>query len=1352
MYAQANRGVSKQYVSANGNVADEVLWQYAYTGANPFLDGTYDPYVLSTTAPDNSLTKTYLYRDNLIGGFGFSTDQPRAGMPYDERIYGALDAGGVRRLLRRKLTEWGVTGSNANSSFPSAQQTARRNPRVTKEVAIIFEPGGSALATTTIHEYDPAYEFSTGVNETAINEYDFVTLDPTAAETVAIGSVPLGALLRRTEKTYLDDNAQYRDLNILGMETSSTVYKGLATDSNVVSRRTIGYDETSLLPYSPPSTWTDPGNYRGNVTTISHWVNFDGSTLSVFPQGTYDVSHAQYDQFGNVRTKTDAKGDQSQIDYSPAYNYAYPTTVSSAVPDPSGQHGSMSPLIASTAFELSSGRILSTTDVNNKTTNFAYSDALNGLKQITAPDGGRVRYNYSDTPSDLYVQTLSDVDPSRTLETRQYLDGLGRSIRSFLYEATGSLPWLVTDIYYDNMGRLSKTSNPYRVASANGVLPATCSVCTSNGFDPLGRLLTATTPDNAQAIMSYGVDTSGTFGTTNTVTDQAGKRRRSLTDALGRMVRVDEPNKATGDLDIGGASTFYTYDLLGNLRKVSQGAQERFFLYDSLGRLLRVKNPEQQAGSQASGLVDALTGNNQWSMAYGYDSNGNLTSRVDSRNITTSYFNDALNRPITRSYSNDWSPAVNYYYDNAALPSGAPVNFDRGYALGRLVAVTYGTGSSNGNYDGYDQMGRVIRQVQQTGGVNYLTEATYYLNSALETETYPAVPNAIDRRTVSYSLDAAARVLSLSSPATSYAGAASVSNIGYAPHGAPTTETYGNSLIHSVAYNTRLQPFEIKLGGSGSPSSLLDITYNYGTTANNGNVQSIAYSGGGWSGTQSFTYDSLNRLATATETTGSSTNWSETNGYDQFGNRWIVNAGGTPSDTFNGHNQIVGQSYDAAGNLVGTNPVSSYDAENRLVSVNYFLPRWSAPAAGWTGWRFGAVYDGEGQRVSKDGSTGTTWSETDQQYIYDMFGRLIIEFKSGGGDAFDLEGGGGTDSSKEYIYGSSGIVASVEPTNGTRYLTPDHLGSPRVVTSATAAVVSRQDYKPFGEELYLGIGGRTAEWGMSPLNQKFTQKERDIETGLDYFLARYYSSAQGRFTSVDPENAEASHDYSDPQSWNGYSYVKNNPCSNIDPDGRCICLFERLKNAAYGFKSNEQVQQLEDKWRNYLREKQQQYGNLVFNGSDGKPVIVDPNAISRDQVFHYAASFREAEYYGNLTTYSPEQVDQMSGNQLPSAPQVPLALPTGSFNTVGQNLKNLRDIGSGRLRGFSRGNTELTGGGQAAKETFKQLTGRDPAGSFDRVVQGTREVVYRASSGSGVAKIEIVDKAQKFVEKISFRP
>ena len=248
-----------------------------------------------------------------------------------------------------------------------------------------------------------------------------------------------------------------------------------------------------------------------------------------------------------------------------------------------------------------------------------------------------------------------------------------------------------------------------------------------------------------------------------------------------------------------------------------------------------------------------------------------------------------MNRPAKKTYS-DGTPGVSYFYDNQTLPSGAP-SFNRGYSIGDLVAVTYGGGSA-GTYRGYDQLGRIVRQYQQTDSVNYPVEASYNLDSSVATETYPSVPGASDRRSVSFSYDGAARLSSLSSSATSYSPAASVSSIGYSSQNALSTETFGNSLIHAISYNNRLQPTEITLGTSSNSTSVADITYSYGTTTNNGNIQSVSYSGGGLSYTQSFSYDSLNRLSMATETNGGSTNWSQTNAYDRYGNRQIDYGGG----------------------------------------------------------------------------------------------------------------------------------------------------------------------------------------------------------------------------------------------------------------------------------------------------------------------------------------------------------------------------------------------------------------------------------------------------------------------------
>ena len=131
--------------------------------------------------------------------------------------------------------------------------------------------------------------------------------------------------------------------------------------------------------------------------------------------------------------------------------------------------------------------------------------------------------------------------------------------------------------------------------------------------------------------------------------------------------------------------------------------------------------------------------------------------------------------------------------------------------------------------------------------------------------------------------------------------------------------------------------------------------------------------------------------------------------------------------------------------------------------------------------------------------------------------------------------------------------------------------------TGSLANMKRHDYAPFGEELFAGISGRTAAQGYTGgdgVRQQFTSKERDTETGLDYFLARYYSSSQARFTSPDEftggpqelfdfsavaeENPTFYADLTQPQSLNKYQYCLNSPLSYLDPDGHQQALTNRI--------------------------------------------------------------------------------------------------------------------------------------------------------------------------------------------------
>jgi RHS repeat-associated protein len=110
----------------------------------------------------------------------------------------------------------------------------------------------------------------------------------------------------------------------------------------------------------------------------------------------------------------------------------------------------------------------------------------------------------------------------------------------------------------------------------------------------------------------------------------------------------------------------------------------------------------------------------------------------------------------------------------------------------------------------------------------------------------------------------------------------------------------------------------------------------------------------------------------------------------------------------------------------------------------------------------------------------------------------------------------------------------------------DATGNVLAVTNQAGQVVETHDYLPFGEEL---CGNAPCSGPAAGQPKRFTGKERDVETGLDYFGARYYRANLGRFTTVDPQ-LDAKKALFDPQRWNRYAYVSNNPLRYVDPDGR----------------------------------------------------------------------------------------------------------------------------------------------------------------------------------------------------------
>jgi RHS repeat-associated protein len=119
------------------------------------------------------------------------------------------------------------------------------------------------------------------------------------------------------------------------------------------------------------------------------------------------------------------------------------------------------------------------------------------------------------------------------------------------------------------------------------------------------------------------------------------------------------------------------------------------------------------------------------------------------------------------------------------------------------------------------------------------------------------------------------------------------------------------------------------------------------------------------------------------------------------------------------------------------------------------------------------------------------------------------------------------------------------------WLITDQLDAPRMIAERAGQLegVKRSAYLPFGEQIQVGVGGRATTQGYvaESVRQGFTGYEEDSETSLDFAQARYFSSGQGRFTSVDP--LLASGNPVNPKTWNRYAYTLNNPLRYVDPTG-----------------------------------------------------------------------------------------------------------------------------------------------------------------------------------------------------------
>ena len=577
--------------------------------------------------------------------------------------------------------------------------------------------------------------------------------------------------------------------------------------------------------------------------------------------------------------------------------------------------------------------------------------------------------------------------------------------------------------------------------------------------------------------------------------------------------------------------TLYSYDTLNNLTCVVQKGSDtsafttcaaapaawrpRSFTYDSLSRLLTATNPE-------SGTI-----------SYTYDLAGNVLQKTSpaanqtgSAVTTISACYDALNRPTGRAYSAQ-------VCQNGQLPAGTAAitySYDAGTnGLGQLSSVIDQAGSASYTYDA---LGRLTAEQRTTNGISKSVSYEYNLDSSVKVIHYPS------GAAITYTPDSAGRTLSATDIAN---GINYVTGATYGPDNSITGFVNGNNgtfigIANAFSYNKRLQPVNIS-ATTPSQQKVFAIGYDFhvgnGTTgSDNGNVWGITNFKDS-SRSESFTYDALNRLAsaqtagtdcTATLVDGHTKNWGDSYAYDAWGNllsKTPTKCGGENiAGTMNTKNQPLGYtagatstfnySFDAAGNLRNDGVLTyNYDAENRITGANGFT----------------YTYDADGNRVKKsNGTTGTI-------YWYAAVG-VIAETDLAGNNA------------KEYIFFNGNRVARKDSNGQVFYYFSDHLKTTAVITDSVGNIKSESDFDPWGVERRVVDSFNNA--------YKFTGKERDPETGFDYFGARYYGSNIGRFVTPDwaaKAVAVPYADYGNPQSLNLYSYVKNNPTTLVDDDG-----------------------------------------------------------------------------------------------------------------------------------------------------------------------------------------------------------
>ena len=936
--------ISKITLPSGGSIS------YAYSGGNNGINCAYGtvPTLTVTVNDNNGNSGIYTYTSNLSTA-ATASEQVLSGTNYQVT---KTDPAGNQTVysFNGDLQTQVISYQGSAGGTPLKTVTTCYNGNLTNCVA----PSSAVILPITQQDVSTSYGAgSQALTETTYDTYGNVTTDKEIGFGNANASsqcISSTAVCRLTATTYGSWNGS-TCASLAGLP-------GLPCDVKVTNASTGTTASETRYTY----------NSAGHATTVARLVS--GSTFL--------SSTNAFNSNGTLSSTTDPNGNVTGFGYGGSSAGGCNGVLLTSIMYPVTSAGS-----ASQTWNCAGGVRSNQTDANGQTTTYTYNDPQWRLTGTALPDGGSTTASYSFGTSSLWTQSATQAVNGSTFQTASVTyDGLGRIIKQQSSDPGGTV---TADTSYDAVGNVHTLSNPHFSSSS------TSDGTTTFTYDALGRRTSESDPDgNRQQWCYNGVASTGQTNCTSNsssvggatwtdASDQAGHHRQSVSDALGRLVAVMEPNPSSGALSL---ETDYTYTLSGDLSTVVQNgapgeqARTRSFGYDLLSRLGSATNPE-------SGTT-----------TYTYDNNGNLLSKTDARSEGMQYTYDGLNRMASMKHVSGSSVTgvVKAYYYDGANPSESLAIPASARQLGRLSMARSWAPFGNGyhdEYQTYDRMGRVSQRTEvsqsEIGTGGHSLSIGYDLAGNINSLTYP------DGRTVTSVYGSSSRLASMSDSN----GAAYVSSVAYFPNGSPQLTITNNVLAQQYSMNSRQQICDSSFGnqygtlmrrqyffGSDNSSNALCNT----ASGNNGNILHVM-DALNTNNSQHYVVDTLDRLTQWNGASPAGIVRTQRFGYDSFGNLAQGSGPSTPtaSSYFNANNQYLSSffncynlaetvpaGYDAAGNVpcTGTHNSNSlyfgYNEEGQIVL------EWGEQQNNVYTLTSLYSYDSSGQRIRSDQYTAPT--------------------------------------------------------------------------------------------------------------------------------------------------------------------------------------------------------------------------------------------------------------------------------------------------------------------------------------------------------------------------------------------